>query len=327
MSKISPLQQDIQIAATLSAIAYLTGATQPETSAKMAKALLQKDLPTNQEWELVWGPVTYESDLMYVVQGPKIQYGRKYAVVIRGTIRKLISILQDLELDLVDLPWDAPDAPAGSKISQGICEAFNRLSEMTQKFSNETLSALEFLKKQGTRNEIMVTGHSLGGCLASVVPLWLRTELKANGAIIKPFTFAGQTAGNQAFAKYFQTTFKENIRYFNKLDVVPKWWNYETLESIKSLYPSPGPKCDWFWKGIIDLAEKKVEHNYFQPSNGSELNGKAFGLPEFTKEVEAQHNHIYYMYLVGIHLTVIQGSGLGAGWWPPDVKPVYEEEA
>lgn len=332
MSEKTQFQPDIQIAATLSAIAYLRGATQSATFSLMARALQQQDLPTNQEWGLVWGPVTHESDLIYIARGPATTYGRKYAVVIRGTVWTVKSVLQNLELELVDLPWKDPDAPAAAKISKGICEAFNRIRAMEQQFPNETLSALDFLKKQGNQNEIMVTGHSLGGCLASVIPLWLRTELQTSGAVIKPYTFAGQSAGNQNFADYFQTVFKENIRFFNKLDIVPRLWNYDTLDSIKSLYPTPGPKCDDFWKVIIDAAMTEAGHNYFQPDNGTEFNGKVYdekGWFEFTSEVEAQHNHIYYMYLAGISLQAIQGTpfqpGLGAGWWPPGVKPVYEE--
>ena len=153
MSEIDQLQKDSQIAATLSSIAYLRGNTQSETFSLMAKALQQKDLPTNQQWGLVWGPVTYESDLMYIAQGPKTSTGRRYALVIRGTIGTVKSVLQDLKLELVDLPWDAPDAPAGTKISKGISEAFNRLRAMVQQFPNESLSALDFLKKQGNHNE------------------------------------------------------------------------------------------------------------------------------------------------------------------------------
>ena len=327
------LNLDAQIGATLSSIAYLRGNTQAETFALMAKALQQKSLPTNQKWGLVWGPVTYESDLMYIAKGPKTKFGNRYAVVIRGTIRSIESSLQDLELSLVDLPWTDPKAPDDAKISIGIKNAFDRLKAMKQTFPSGEVTALDFLKNLDGRNEIMVTGHSLGGCLASVVPLWLKAELGAIGSSIKPITLAGQSAGNQAFATYFQTTFPGLVRFYNELDVVPKLWNYYSLESVKSLYPSPGPKCDLFWKVLMDAAMLDAGHNFFQPDNGHKLDGKVYdenGWFEFAKEVGAQHNHNYYMYLLGIPLRVIQGTpfepGLGAGWWPPGVEPVYEEE-
>ena len=326
---------EAQVAITLASIAYLRGNTQSETFTKMAKALQQSDLPTQGQWGLVWGPVTYESDLMYIVQGPQTQYGRKYAVVIRGTIWTPTSILQDLELSLENLPWNDPNAPSGTKISHGIVKAFNRLLTMSQKApggGQET--ALQFLQRQKGRNEIIVTGHSLGGCLASVVPLWLKTELSSKGDVIRPYTFAGQTAGNQDFANYFASTFKNPIRFYNQLDIVPRLWNYDTMESIKQLYPN-GPKCDWFYTGLVDAAQLAAGHNFFQPSNGTSLPGKVYdenGWFPFADEIEAQHDHIYYMYLMGIPLKVIQGSpfqpGLGAGWWPPGVKvnPEYDPE-
>ena len=335
MSETSQTTLDSQIAATLSSIAYLRGNTQAETFTLMAKALQQQDLPTGGQWGLVWGPVTYESDLMYIAQGPETERGRKYAVVIRGTIWTVKSVLQDLKLELVDLPWNDPAAPADIKISRGISEAFNRLRAMQQQNSNTmNQTALDFLRQQGNQNEILVTGHSLGGCLASVVPLWLKTELAGTGAVIKPVTLAGQTAGNRIFADYFQDTFTGEVRFYNTLDVVPRLWNYESLESIKSLYPQPGPVCDDFWKVLVDLAMDAAGHNYFQPDNARALAGKVYdekGWFEFASEVEAQHDHIYYMYLTGIPLRVIQGTpfhpGLGAGWWPPGVNPVYEETA
>ncbi|MEM7194537.1 MAG: hypothetical protein AAF402_06275 [Pseudomonadota bacterium] len=323
---------DAQIAITLAAIAYLRGNTQAETFSKMAKALQQKDLPTHQQWGLVWGPVTYESNLMYIVQGPKTQYGRKFAVAIRGTVWTPTSIFEDIELDLESLPWTDPSAPAGTRIAKGIRHGFERLAAMQQPTGGGRVeTALEFLKRQPGRNEIIVTGHSQGGCLASLVPLWLKTELASTGAIVKPFTFAGETAGNQDFANYFASTFSNPIRFYNQLDIVPRGWNYDTLKSIKLLYPGNGPKCDWFYDGLIDVAMDAAGHNYFQPNNGAALDGRVYdenGWFPFVDEITAQHSHIYYMYLMGIPLSVIQGTpfhpGLGAGWWPPGVKPQAE---
>ena len=325
--------EESQVAATLSAIAYLRGSTQSETFTKMAKALQQANLPTKQQWSLVWGPVTNESDLMFIAQGPLTGFGRKYAVVIRGTIWTLESIMQDLELSPIDLPWSDPNAPEGVKISTGIGHAFNRLRSMTQNYPRGVMSALDFLRNLKGQNEIIVTGHSLGGCLASVVPLWLKTEFASKGTAIRPYTFAGQCAGNQSFANYFAFTFPQTTRYYNVLDIVPKLWNTASLVSIRNLYPGSGPKCDDFWDALIDVAIYEAGNNYFQPNNGYELKGKVYdekGDFEFTKEAMSQHSHIYYMYLTGIPLNVIQGTpfnpGLGSGWWPPEIAPVYKEE-
>ena len=320
---------DAQIAVCLAAIAYLRGNTQAETFTKMANALKQKDLPTEQQWGLVWGPVTYESNLMFIAAGPRTARGRKFAVSIRGTVWTPKSIFEDIELHLEPLPWNDPEAPAGTMISRGIRHGCERLMAMTQpKTGGGTESALEFLKRQPGRNEIIVTGHSQGGCLASVVPLWLKTEFANTGTVIKPRTFAGETAGNQAFADYFAGTFPDEIRFHNQLDIVPRGWNYDTLASIKALYPGNGPKCDWFYDGLVDFAQDAAGHSYFQPANGTALPGKVYdenGWSPFADEILAQHSHIYYMYLMGIPLKIIQGSpfhpGLGAGWWPPGVKP------
>lgn len=312
-----PIDKNIALCATLSAIAY-EGVTQDEASRLIAKALNQEDLPTHQEWHLVWGPIIHESDLMYIVQGPDGAMGKRFALVIRGTVKSIKSTLQDLELVLEDLPWFSNTAPKEAKISFGIVKAFKRLTAMRM----GEVSALEFLKKQDGSNELLVTGHSLGGCLASVMPLYMQDQLTEWK--VQPYTFAGQSAGNQAFANYFEATFPQHIRFHNSLDIIPRLWNYDSLRSIKELYPADGPKCDLIFKGIIDIALGTAARNFFQPDNGTSLTGQLYdeyGFFTFEKEAGAQHNHLYYMYLTGVPLSAIQGSsedpGMGPGWMPP----------
>lgn len=314
----------VQIGITLASIAYLGKDSDPKGEFEaMAKALQQKDLPTQTQWGLVWGPGNLESNLMYIVQGPATTYGRKYALVIRGTIFSFTSILEDLELDLVDLGWTNSTAPKGTKISKGVNKAFGRLLEIKDGGGRK---AMDFLNALSGRNEILVCGHSLGGCLTTVMSLYLQDNL--SGWLIRSAPFAGQTAGNQTFAKWYETQLGAPSRWFNSLDIVPRLWNYTTLDGIKKLFPD-GPPCDPAFKLLVDAALHAAGKNYFQPGSGTSLPGAIYkesgsAYDQFKAEVEAQHDHIYYMYLTGIKLSVIQGTpicpGLGSGWWPPGAR-------
>lgn len=303
---MTPAPTDVQVAITLSSIAYEPGDTDAEIMQNMANALKQKDLPTAGQWGIVWGPVTHESDLMYIVRKTGSTSPPTYAVVIRGTVMSFESILQDLEvLRLVPLPWKDPKAPAGTTIASGIATAFGRLQAMQRPGDKKT--ALQFLQSINAGSKVIVTGHSLGGCLASVVPLWLLTEIPT--LKVKPITFAGQSAGNATFASHFTAVFGDSARYFNTLDLIPRIWQTANVQSITELFPSPGPTCDIECEAVVDaivVAVKKKD--YTQLTSTSALPGTAYSGDSFVDEAEQQHSHLYYMYLTGISLKVIQGT-------------------
>lgn len=317
---------DVQIGITLASIAYLGTDSDPTGEFKaMAKALQQKTLPTKQQWGLVWGPANLDSNLMFIVQGPQTATGRKYALAIRGTIMTAESILEDLDLDLVNIPWTPNSAPSGAQISTGIATAFGRLLDMEDGGGRK---AIDFLNGLGAGNELMVCGHSLGGCLTTVMSLYLKDTLK--GWTIRSAPFAGQTAGTQAFASWYQSTFGSPSRWFNQLDIVPRLWNNASLQSISFLYPCDFG-CELAVITLVSAAMAAAGDSFFQPGAGTGLPGQLYQtsdhtLEQWKDEAESQHHHAYYMYLTGIPLSVIQGTpfdpGLGAGWWPPGKHPV-----
>ncbi len=100
---------------------------------------------------------------------------------------------------------------------------------------------------------------------------------------------------------------------------MPRAWNHGTLASIKQLYPDGGPKCDVEYRALVDVAELAAGHCSFQPGHGTRLPGEVYderGLLAFVKEIEAQHDHSYYMFLTGIGLDAIRK--LDSRWSPPD---------
>jgi hypothetical protein len=101
--------------------------------------------------------------------------------------------------------------------------------------------------------DVVVTGHSKGGGLASTLALWLadiqggdaaaefRWDERRN-ATVRCFSFAGPTAGNQAFAEHSNDVIGTNChRIVNPLDVVPRAWETAGLAAIPTLYDKARP--------------------------------------------------------------------------------------
>src|SRR6476620_10763686 len=95
--------------------------------------------------------------------------------------------------------------PPGSsaRIARGTLEGLSIIEAL--RYKGQTLS--DFLTRfYGTLSResvtAIVTGHSLGGCLATVVAPWMRALLP-DKITIQPITFAAPTAGDEEFAAYY----------------------------------------------------------------------------------------------------------------------------
>jgi hypothetical protein len=90
-------------------------------------------------------------------------------------------------------------------------------------------------------SEVVVTGHSKGGALASTLALWLHETRDAwapeGGADVHCWSFAGPTAGNAAFVTRSNAAIGPRCRRIvNSLDVVPHAWAIGDLEAVDRLY-------------------------------------------------------------------------------------------
>ncbi len=307
--------EDAQVAVTLSTMCYL------HSKEAMQRALANPALPTADRWRLIWGPVTVEENLSYIVEGPVIGSGpaRQYAYAVRGTVMEPWNLIEDVldSLGLETPPWNASP---GVKISEGMKIGWHNLTASR----DDGRTALEVLRGIPTGSELIVTGHSLGAMLASVMSLYFDSELSPRIRVV-PYTFAAPTAGNEAFAQAYLDSFGGAGRYYNCLDLVPKGYNHDDLESIKSLFPCDGtPTCgDLFsCRHLIDGAQHIAGHRYFHPPDGTRLQAKAYGEPSnslrhFFAEALNQHHATHYMWMLGIPLEAIHV--LGPSWAPPEI--------
>jgi hypothetical protein len=162
------------------------------------------------------------------------------------------------------------------------------------------------VKQAGAALDIVVTGHSKGGGLASTVALWLADtqgtkvaeaeQWDPKGrATIRCFSYAGPTAGDEAFAGHSNAVIGARCRRIaNALDVVPQAWAVGDLRKIPDLYDPPIAPIPNMAELIDIIASKVAPLHYTQISTGDVFAGKVNpGLPLFPAQVVDQHLEAY----------------------------------
>src|SRR5690242_928689 len=195
-------------------------------------------------WQCVWGPAYDDSNLVFAAAcGSSAGQPAQVAVVTRGTDANvdhcglIKQVIEDW--DVVShrkLPW-APESD--SRIAQGTLDAFDVVTKLRHPNGKQTL--LEFLTKflgAHPSAQLIVTGHSLGGCWSTVLAAWLSFALPSAATQIVPVTFAAPTAGNPEFANRFSSSFPSALRYVNTMDVVPYAWQH--LDTMTEVYDNHG---------------------------------------------------------------------------------------
>lgn len=264
-------------------------------------------------WQCVWGPVQTrdESNLVFVAAyfmaaGMPPTFA---AVVTRGTDVDvndwwgiLVQLWEDLDVtSQVPLPW-APSNPA--RIASGTVDGLNDVQSLLS--GGRTLVEFlgSYLSAPVNANPVLVvTGHSLGGCLTSVIAPWLQNALarQVPNLRIVPATYAAPTAGNAAFAKYFQSSFSYSLRVFNSLDIAPFAW--QDINVVDDIYTPCGIEVPDLvyataagWNDLMWLAGV----SYAQPAtNQVPLKGACSGGTDWYSEGMYQHHTTTYMTLLG----------------------------
>ena len=273
------------------------------------------------------GAVTnYDADLS-VVWGPAWKstlFGNPYSlafvarcestgaltVVIRGTNPTSLSAWLGEDVDIDEAcPFSefAPDVPPDAKISNGIANALRYAMEQTPEsgYAQEGLNLLEYLQGVEELQSLTVTGHSLGGTLTPVLYAWLHGQLLApggNGSLkMDLMSFAGLTAGNQAFVDYLDTLISGTPawRVVNPLDVAPR--AFVSADDMKNIYVADGIECGRFEAQVIDHLFSVAAIPYVQPTEGELRLPEAIDPSESSWAGQATHQHhtSTYLSLVG----------------------------
>ena len=274
---------------TLAASAYVDEKALPGESIPAQTARMRRDIDTAlcetpyRAWQVVWGPALAgdRGNMMYVAGNAA---ANQYAVAVRGTDWSFwLDWVEDFASLLPLVPFPYPVQPAGAdvKVAAGTLVGLVDLMSMTGSGAGGAQQDLAtFLQQLPSDADVFVTGHSLGGCLASVTAAWLASVFGSAGRL-KAYTFAAPSAGNQAFADYYNALFMDPksdastaYRVYNTLDSVPNAW--ASLATITTYY-TPSPLCPTYIKDIVADAEWDVGTEYVQV--GTAASGSAVALP------------------------------------------------
>jgi pimeloyl-ACP methyl ester carboxylesterase len=96
--------------------------------------------------------------------------------------------------------WDHA-AAAGARIAAGAHEGLTVLTSLVDERGDTLVEHLEKTVPAGA--SVVVTGHSLGGCLASVLAMHLN-HVAGGKFKVRPITFAAPTAGDLRFAERYE---------------------------------------------------------------------------------------------------------------------------
>ena len=236
-------------------------------------------------WTTLWGPAQSgdQSNLAFVAAYFP-QPGRapqSICVTIRGTnivlgedIWGIISqIWQDLDAtSQVPLPWTPPGI--GGRIAQGTSDGLTIIRGLTSRGQSLGDYLRGFFATPSNANiASVVTGHSLGGCLASVLAPWMESIRGATyKGVIQPITFAAPTAGDADFADYYSALLPTARRFQNTLDIIPL--AFENLPKIPDIYSRDGLDPPNIvlgailgWQFLLD----RFGATYKQPARGAQL--------------------------------------------------------
>jgi hypothetical protein len=265
-------------------------------------------------FRLEWLGVT-AGNQMYVCRIPSID---QWVVVIRGSATDPFTeafwidwFEQDLtSLHQVPLPFGGA-YNGGAMIGWGTEQGFEDLIGMTDVTTGLTL--VEYLKANASFEfaSIVVIGHSLGGCLASVLTPYLYETLGRPNTVAPdcflPITFAAPTAGDVNFAGYVEDLFGGYpYRFQNSLDVIPHAWDLQGLDWVLNSY-DPEPKIDAFLYGLVDATWWLLyEGSYFytQPGQGVVDPGTPQNYYWWFQEAGYQHSGETYLSMYGAPTVV-----------------------
>ncbi|HEV2961504.1 MAG TPA: IPT/TIG domain-containing protein [Candidatus Angelobacter sp.] len=301
-------------------------------------------LATGGLWQANWLALTQDGgNLCYIASSPT---QNAFAVCCRGTqFNSLVDLGEDLEVGAV-AQFNLPGAGSPLLVSQGSMKAFTEITTVPGLLYGNLLEALSLLLSSApAAPTVYVTGHSLGGAMATMVALYLAAQTWAPlTPTFQVYTFAAPSAGLQSFASYYDEVFTSKglaWRVYNAWDAVPYAW--ADLSNVQtSFYPAapsnpsqPGPVQSL---GVSQLLSKLAAlpngNVYFQTNGNSSTgpnttvldNGVSAYQPDtnfvyptltsFLGQVGYQHN--CYLQLLGV--SGLPKAGLAGG--PPQVESI-----
>lgn len=229
---------------------------------------------------MVWCPdQPWGDNLCYVAFD-----GSDYTVAIRGSVVSFSWIafnnwIQEDFNVFEQAAWPYVSDSA-AMIAQGTFDAMNLLTNLVDSSSGTPVTLWEFMDGANSPSQtgVWVTGHSLGGGLATVLATYLYTNFVNKYGSAPPMsvaTFAAPAAGNQAFADCYDAMFGANAsRYYITGDIVPCFPAVSSVIGMSDWY-SPDPSAsaidlyhgftlrDAFWGLAMSIGASEYENGSY----------------------------------------------------------------
>jgi hypothetical protein len=207
----------VGLAMTLSTLAYVEEnriATKEQMISEINAGLAEAGYTS---WQVAWGPALNadRSNLLYAARNSETG---QLAVSIRGSDFSFwLNWIENLAT-LTLVPYDefVPTAGKTAKIARGTAIGLRQLLGMR----DETQSLEAFLTSAPKGTPVLVTGHSLGGCLAAALAPCVAGWVGSPSAV-SVYTIAAPSPGNGEFATYYNTLFTNAFRSLTALMLCP----------------------------------------------------------------------------------------------------------
>lgn len=291
--------------------------------------------PLSQNWNVVWAGDFSQPNYAFIATD-----GSAFAVGIRGSELNFSEAAlvnwfeEDLNVFLHNTwDWFVPSSAGNTYkavIARGAYDGLTALQSMTDPSTGGTLA--DFLVTNAVNNDawITVTGHSLGGNLASVFGPWMQWYINNNSSSnyngknavynqMGVYTYAAPTAGNPDFALYFDALFP-NInsgRFYNTNDVIPHF--AADISTVETMFTN-GPEAtqisytydgitvtlsNFFFTTRLALYADMLKYGFYTQTNGT-TGTFAFTLPinqdylantleDWLEQAGSQHSGVAYL--------------------------------
>ncbi|HMQ70603.1 MAG TPA: lipase family protein [Ignavibacteria bacterium] len=226
---------------------------------------------TKGKWKLAWGPGISPSggNMMYVAVDSTSDT-INYAIAIRGTDWTFPSnYVEDMVV------WRLDKYPYGGGVNDSVAAgSLDGLDTLLSVTDNGKTLAMFLNEINGSKLKMFITGHSLGGAMATMVSAWFVDNGYTSKFALETYTFAAPTVGNQSFADHYNSIMlaanAPSHRVYNSKDFVPFGW-----AGLDKIIPEQIPTFVPFKIGVViiavDLYLDSLGIKYAHVNNGVDI--------------------------------------------------------
>lgn len=228
-------------------------------------------------WKLVWGPVVYadafvgaKTPVNSVFIAAPSEHPEQVVIAVAGTNGNSLMgwMLEDFNVR-EKFPWPYGTTSLKPHISKGIAYGLGKVQALSEQntVTGREMTVQDYLTANPAITQIMITGHSLGGALASVYALYLedtkRVWDRSGGSALSCLTTGSQTPGDVDFSNYYGERLSHSTcRVWNALDIVPHAFELEMMARIPTLYAPQIPSQNRIAKYVANLLRETEGNQY-----------------------------------------------------------------